>query len=358
MSSAQPLPHSQDPRLLLAQEWLSTVSTYRPASIAPASADASFRRYFRIQSESAGHTAILMDAPPDREPIGPFLRVGQILRDAGLRAPKVYAQDERLGFLLLEDFGQKTFLQELQASDLEMRNIAQARDLYARAWQHLVAAQAYSLKAPEVIQLLPPYDTDRLNQELALFPDWYLGQHLKILLSNKEQQALQRVFEFLVSSVLSQSQAFVHRDYHSRNLMVLEHEQALGILDFQDAVIGPVTYDLVSLLRDAYVEWPEAVQIDWAIRYWQEARAAGLSLPDDFGVFYKDFELMGLQRHLKVLGIFARLSIRDAKHGYLHDIPRVLAYAQKVAERYAELAPLAALLQKASGTVVETRYGF
>jgi aminoglycoside/choline kinase family phosphotransferase len=299
-----------------------------------------------------------MDAPPDKEPLGPFLQVGQILRNAGLRAPQVYAQDTNMGFLLLEDFGQQTFLQSLPEEARQDPHGIAARPLYARAWKALIQAQCYGQTAPARLQGLPAYNRERLVQEMSLFPKWYLRQHLGMTLSETDEGQLHGVFDRLVERALAQTPVVVHRDFHSRNLMVLSDGEDLGILDFQDAVIGPVTYDLVSLLRDAYIAWPEPVQIDWAARYWQEARTRAIGLPEDFGSFYRDFEFMGLQRHLKVLGIFSRLSIRDGKHGYLQDIPRVLGYAKMVAERYDELGPLARLLQRASGTVPQTHYTF
>lgn len=302
-----------------------------------------------------------MDAPPDKEPLTAFLAVGAVLRNAGLRAPEIFAQNEALGFLLLEDFGNTTLLHRLTDKganlSLDAEGLA-ARPLYAQAWRCLIRVQAHGLDHPEALTNLPAYDHDRLLQELTLFPEWYLARHLGVALTPQETKDLAEVFQRLIDRAIGQLQVFVHRDFHSRNLMVLDRSQDLGILDFQDAVLGPVTYDLVSLLRDAYVQWPEAVQIDWAARYWQEARAHGVGLPDDFGRFYADFEWMGLQRHLKVLGIFARLSLRDEKHGYLNDIPTVLAYARKAAARYDELAPLARLLQRASGQTPQTQYTF
>lgn len=348
-----------DPRLTLASRWLEGLSGYRTETLVPASADASFRRYFRLQRAApAESTVILMDAPPDKEPVTAFLEVGTILRDAGLKAPEVYTQDPEMGFLLLEDFGTQTFLQKVLPADGAQCEAERAQPLYAQAWRALIRAQHHGLEVPEAVARLPQYDASRLQQEMALFPEWYLEKHLGMRLNEKESQDLQGIFTQLTHQATQQLQVIVHRDYHSRNLMVLEHGEDLGILDFQDAVLGPLTYDLVSLLRDAYIEWPEPVQIDWAARYWQEARAAGIAVPEDFGAFYADFELMGLQRHLKVLGIFARLSIRDGKHGYLNDIPRVLAYATKVAERYGALAPLARILQKAAGTRPEVRFSF
>jgi len=350
---------ANDPRLALARRWLAGLSGYRSDTLTPASADASFRRYFRLQrAASSKSTVILMDAPPDKEPLTAFLHVGTILRDAGLRAPEVYVQDPELGFLLLEDFGTQTFLQKVLPPGGAQSAADLAQPLYAQAWQALVRAQRYGQEAPQAVAGLPLYDASRLHQEMALFPEWYLEKHLGLKLNEKESQDLEGIFTQLVHQATQQHQVIVHRDYHSRNLMVLQDSADLGILDFQDAVLGPLTYDLVSLLRDAYIDWPESVQIDWAARYWQEARSKGIAVPEDFGAFYADFELMGLQRHLKVLGIFARLSIRDGKHGYLNDIPRVFAYATKVAERYGALAPLARILQRAAGTHPEVRFSF
>jgi aminoglycoside/choline kinase family phosphotransferase len=260
--------------------------------------------------------------------------------------------------LLLEDFGQTTLLQALRASEF---NTDAAAPFYQSAHQALIKLQAWSLEAGHAeLVAVPGYDAEKLVTEMQLFPAWYLQEQLKLTLSDAEKTMLERMQTLLVDRALAQPQVLVHRDFHSRNLMVNGNEpsQAPGILDFQDAVVGPISYDLVSLLRDAYVKWPEATQMDWAIRYWQDGRAAGLPLPEDFAEFYKDFEYMGLQRHLKVLGIFARLSIRDGKHGYLQDIPKVLKDAQQVASRYIELAPLAALLNRAEGTVTQTVYSF
>jgi aminoglycoside/choline kinase family phosphotransferase len=349
---------NSDPRLQAAVSWLQSLPLAQPESLAPASADASFRRYFRLVYGEGETTAILMDSPPDREPLGTFLRVQALLLQAGLRAPKTLAEKQVDGFLLLEDFGQTTLLQALEqvGYDAEM-----AKPFYLAAQQALVQLQKWSLGyGREAVGRLPAYDTQRLLDEMQLFPTWYLEKHLQLSFSDAERAMLARTEALLVERALAQPAVLVHRDYHSRNLMVDPHQpsQAPGVLDFQDAVLGPMSYDLVSLLRDAYVHWPEETQIDWAIRYWQGARAAGLPIADDFAYFYRDFEYMGLQRHLKVLGIFARLSIRDGKHGYLKDIPRVLKDAQHVAGRYIELAPLAALLQRAEGTVHQTVYSF
>lgn len=368
MSNAAVSPHEPSPadvRLTLVRQWLATIPGCDPSSLTPASADASFRRYFRVAMTApqadGPSTAIVMDAPPDKEPLTAFLQIGEVLRSAGLRAPEIFAQSASLGFLLLEDFGNTTLLQRLADTSANPSHDAEglaARPLYAQAWRCLIRAQDHGLRHPDGLKDIPAYDHGRLMQELRLFPEWYLARHVGVTLTPQETKDLEAVFERLIDRAIGQLQVFVHRDFHSRNLMVLDHLQDLGVLDFQDALVGPVTYDLVSLLRDAYLQWPEAVQIDWAARYWQEARAYGVGLADDFGTFYADFEWMGLQRHLKVLGIFARLSLRDGKHGYLNDIPRVLSYAQKTAARYDELAPLGRLLQRASGQTPQTQYTF
>jgi aminoglycoside/choline kinase family phosphotransferase len=356
---------TSDPRLESACAWLQSLPQALAQSLSPASADASFRRYFRLdylESRPEGaqelRSAILMDSPPDREPVEPFLKIQQLFLKAGLRVPKLLAEQANDGFLLLEDFGQTTLLQALKANEF---NPATAAPYYQSAYQALIQLQAWSLEAGQAeLAAVPVYDAKKLVTEMELFPSWHLKEQLKLTLTDAEKTMLERIQTLLVNRALEQPQVLVHRDYHSRNLMVNTNEpsEAPGILDFQDAVVGPISYDLVSLLRDAYVKWPEATQIDWAIRYWQDGRAAGLPLPEDFADFYKDFEYMGLQRHLKVLGIFARLSIRDGKHGYLQDIPKVLQDAQQVANRYIELAPLAALLNRAEGTVAQTVYSF
>jgi N-acetylmuramate 1-kinase len=335
----------KDARLLAAQAWLAGIQpaltaqgwAVDPASLAPASSDASFRRYFRLNAQQAGQRThlILMDAPPGLEDIQPFLSVGSVLQQAGLHVPPVVAQDTSLGFLLLGDLGTRTYLEELTTESPEA-----ATPLYQDAWRALIRLQQHSTSVP-----LPAYDAAKLLQEMRLFDEWYLGKHLQVTLTPAEMQDLQLIYQRILARCVSQTQVIVHRDYHSRNLMVTP-ENNPGVLDFQDAVIGPITYDLASLLRDAYIVWPEEVQLDWAIRYWQEARHAGLAVPPDFADFWADLEWMGLQRHLKVLGIFARLFYRDGKAGYLNDLPAVLAYADLVARRYVALAPLARLFYR------------
>ena len=329
-----------DTRLELLREWLAGLPAERglqPASLRPASNDASFRRYFRVDAAPAhGGTLVAMDAPPPMEDCGPFVHAAEVLRRSGVTVPRVLEADLARGFLLLDDFGSITYLSRLDA--------ASAPALYADATRALVAMQVAGDAGA-----FPRYDRELLLRELRLYPEWYVARHKAVALSDAERATLEDAFEAIVSCVLAQPTVTVHRDYHSRNLMVLPGERNPGILDFQDAVDGPITYDLVSLLRDAYVRWDEEQVLDWTIRYWERARAAGLPMPGAFGDFYRDFEWMGLQRHLKVLGIFARLHHRDGKDRYLADMPRVLGYVRDVVRRYGALGPLAALLDRIEG---------
>jgi aminoglycoside/choline kinase family phosphotransferase len=319
-------------RLPALQRWLQAQPAALgivPESLRAASADASFRRYFRVDAAgAAGGTAIVMDAPPEQEDCRPFLRVAGLLRGAGLNAPQVLAQDLGQGFLLLTDLGAQTYLAALQTADE-----ARADALLADATEALVRWQLAS-RAGE----LPPYDEALLRRELNLFPDWYVARHLQRELSAAQRGVLHALFRQIMDVCLAQPAVFVHRDYMPRNLMVAEPNP--GVLDFQDAVYGPVTYDLVSLLRDAFISWDEARQRDWALRYWERARRLRLPVGADFAGFWRDLEWMGLQRHLKVLGIFARIHYRDGKPQYLADAPRFIAYVRGTARRYEALAPL------------------
>jgi aminoglycoside/choline kinase family phosphotransferase len=305
-----------------------------PIGIAPASADASFRRYFRL-SLPDGSTRILMDAPPDKEDCRPFVEVAGLFAAAGIVVPRIEVADFEAGFLLLGDLGRVGYLDAFQAepglSDTLMRPVL---DVLVR-WQ--------AASRPGV---LPPYDAGLLRRELALFPEWYVGRHLGRQLTAEQAKTLEDIFARLVAAALAQPQVFVHRDFMPRNLMLVEDAPGItpGVLDFQDAVYGPISYDVVSLFRDAFISWEEEQEIDWVVRYWEKARAAGLPVPGDFGTFWEAYEWMGLQRHLKVLGIFCRLHYRDGKSRYLADLPRFLGYVRKVAGRYAALKPLARLL--------------
>jgi len=309
-------------------DWLSSLYPDQTFTIAPASADASFRRYFRA-TFADGSTKVVMDAPPQHEDCKPFLHIGTLFEEAGAHVPHVYAQDLAQGFLLLSDLGNTTFLQALDAKN--------ARQLYDHAIDALIKIQLAS-KPNE----LPPYDEALLRRELNLFPEWYIAKHLGVTLTTKQQAKLEEVFARIIKNNLSQPCVYVHRDFHSRNLMVSEPNP--GVLDFQDAVYGPITYDLASLFKDAYIRWEEAEIIDWLIRYWEKARKAGLPVREDFADFYWDYEMMGAQRHIKVLGIFARLYHRDGKDGYLKDMPLVMEYLHKACERYIDLKPLLNIL--------------
>lgn len=309
-------------------EWLHSQFPNESFSLAPASADASFRRYFRA-TFADGTTKVVMDAPPQHEDCRPFLHIAKLFEDAGTHVPHVYAQDLEQGFLLLSDLGNTTYLQALNAGT--------AMGLYGAATDALIKIQLASRDNE-----LPPYDEALLLREMRLFPEWYIGKHLNVTLNDAQNAKLETVFARIIANNLAQPRVYVHRDYHSRNLMVTEPNP--GIIDFQDAVYGPITYDLASLFKDAYIRWEEAQVIDWLIRYWEKARKAGLPVADDFSVFYRDYEWMAVQRHLKVLGIFARLYHRDGKEGYLKDLPLVMAYLRAACVRYIDLKPLLNLL--------------
>jgi aminoglycoside/choline kinase family phosphotransferase len=320
-------------RTLALQTWLSRLFPAEKWQLEPASADASFRRYFRISLTDRGESRIVMDAPPQQEDCRPFIQVAALLRQAGLNAPAVLAQDLEQGFLLLTDLGTTTYLAALQRDD------ASADILFRDATDALIDWQLASRPG-----VLPPYDAALLRRELDLFPDWYLARHLGLALSPEQRQVLERMFAVVMAGNLAQPAVYVHRDYMPRNLMLSEPNP--GVLDFQDAVYGPISYDVASLLRDAFISWEEERALDWIVRYWDKARRAGLPVGADFGDFYRDLEWMGLQRHLKVLGIFARINYRDGKPGYVEDTPRFVRYARAVAGRYNALAPLAHLFDE------------
>jgi len=317
-------------RMDLLREWLREQLGRDDFSLASASSDASFRRYFRVEREGS-QSLIVMDAPPGHEDCRPFVHVAALFGAAGVHVPKVLAQDLKQGFLLLSDLGTRTYLASLDESS--------ADSLYRDALEALVKIQAVSRHGE-----LPDYDRALLERELRLFPDWYIERQLSLPLQDAERGALESAFELILAENLAQPRVYVHRDYHSRNLMVSDPNP--GVLDFQDAVYGPITYDLVSLLRDAYIEWSEERVLDWCIRYWERARRAGLPVHPDFGEFYRSFDWMGAQRQLKVLGIFARLWKRDGKEGYVADQPLVMRYLKRTCRRYRELLPLARLLDR------------
>ncbi len=323
-----------DARLELLLNWLDPYAGkygIKKETIRVASADASFRRYFRIDAEKAP-TLILMDAPPEREPIGPYLKVQALMQSAGLNVPKIYEASVENGFILMSDLGTKTYLDILSEEN--------AASLFEGAIEELVFWQKASQDG-----VLPNYDEAVLRREINLFPEWYIDRHRHYTMTEKEKGNLERVFSKILENNLSQAKVFVHRDYMPRNLMASEGKLP-GVIDFQDALYGPVSYDIASLFRDAFISWPEDFVIDQTIRYWEKARAAGIPVPVDFGTFWRDVEWMGLQRHLKVLGIFARINYRDGKPKYLADTPRFVEYVRRTANRYDELKSLNYLLDR------------
>jgi len=304
------------------------------ASLIPASSDASFRRYFRWQA--VDRSLILMDAPPPQENCRPFVEVAGLLAEAGIHVPEVLAQDLQRGFLLLGDLGRQTYLDVIDADNADA--------LFADAIRAMLAFQALPTTA------LPHYDEALLRRELQLFPEWYVQRHLGHSFSPAQRQLWERSCQLLVDSALAQPTVLVHRDYMPRNLMISEPNP--GVLDFQDAVIGPVTYDITSLFKDAFLSWPEERVQGWLQGYWEAARAAGIPVQDSFAEFQRASDLMGLQRHLKVIGIFARICHRDGKPRYLADVPRFFAYIDTVLARRPELAELRELLQGLPGEQV------
>jgi N-acetylmuramate 1-kinase len=314
------------------RQWLGLTVTGAKFSLTPASSDASFRRYFRLQFEDNSRPSlIVMDAPPEHENCAAFVHVAKLMRDAGLNVPQIQAQDFDHGFLLLSDLGTRVYIDELNAGNADA--------LFRDALGTLIKWQLATRPA-----MLPPYDEALLRRELNLFPDWYIARHLKLELDAAQRQSLETMFQMILKSNLAQPTVYVHRDFMPRNLMLTEPNP--GVLDFQDAVIGPITYDVVSLFRDAFISWDEERVLDWSIRYWEQAKRAQLPVAADFGDFYRDFEWMGLQRHLKVMGIFARICHRDGKPRYIADAPRFIAYVRAVCTRYGALKPLARLFDQ------------
>ena len=315
--------------------WLNNSLKNQEYTINPASSDASFRRYFRIISNNQSY--ILMDAPPDKENSKPFVDIANILFKAGLNVPKIHQADLKEGFLLLSDLGNNTYLEKLNHENASM--------LYKDAYLALIKIQ----KNADTLSL-KHFDDSLLMQELRLFPDWYLKFHKSYEMNDSENTILHSTFDLLIRNIRSHTEVFVHRDFHSRNLMFCdgEHEKNPGILDFQDAVKGSIVYDVVSLFKDAYITWEEEQVIDWLIRYWELAKKSGFKVQKDFAEFYRDFEWMGVQRHLKVLGIFSRLNYRDHKTNYLNDLPAVENYLRRACERYRELHPLLKMINKLS----------
>ena len=334
------------------QTWLDgliAVHALDPASVRTASADASFRRYFRVDSPAGSR--IIMDAPPEKENCEPFVRIAGLMHDAGLLVPRILAWDAQQGFMLLDDLGQHTLMEVIDPQ------AAPPLALYQRALDALLPWQQASRPG-----VLPAYDTALLRRELELFPEWYLGRHRGLSLSEAQRQTLDTCFERIIAHNLRGPSVYVHRDFMPRNLMMpaQQDEPRLGVLDFQDAVYGPVTYDIASLMRDAFLSWDEDFVLDVTVRYWERARTSGLldaeGWSQDFGEFWRAVEWMGLQRHLKVAGIFARLTLRDGKSKYLADAPRFIGYIRSTASRYRELTPLLRLVDEVEGIAPDTTF--
>ena len=349
--------HWADPaRQAAFNAWLAPLAAslqLRRESLRPASADASFRRYLRLDAVD-GTSCIVMDAPPDKEDCRPFVQVQALLQAAGLRVPQILAWDETHGFMLLSDLGAQTAIERLDPA-----NPAAAHAWYLQAVDLLIDWQRASRPG-----VLPAYDEPLLRRELQLFPDWYIARHRQATLTDAQQTTLARAFDAIVAQNLAAPSVYVHRDFMMRNLMVGADER-LGVLDFQDAVYGPVTYDIASLMRDAFISWEEDFVIDITVRYWEKARRAGIlgaasgsGWGADFGDFYRAVDFMALQRHLKVAGIFARLTLRDGKPKYLADAPRFIAYIRQTAGRYRELSPLLRLVDELEGTQAAMGYAF
>ena len=351
---AAPLWHDADRQAAFAR-WMAGIADeqgLRPASVRIASADASFRRYLRVDTQGGG-SRIVMDAPPAHENCQPFVHVAALMHGAGLNAPEVLAWDQPHGFMLLSDLGSRTMIEAVQPD-----NPAASRPLYEAALDALLPWQQASRPGE-----LPPYDEALLRRELALFPDWYLEKHRGVPVQGKLRDTLDKTFDLIVARNLAAPSVYVHRDFMPRNLMLPTQQGGpLGVLDFQDAVYGPLTYDIASLMRDAFLSWDEEFVLDITVRYWERARKAGLmdfeDWHSDFGSFWRAVEWMGLQRHLKVAGIFARLTLRDGKPKYLADTPRFIGYIRHTAGRYRELTPLLRLIDEVEGTQAAAGWAF
>lgn len=345
--------HAQDTaRLDALNQWLAPLAQSHGLdlnSLQPASADASFRRYFRLQSGNT--TVIVMDAPPPNEDCRPFVHVTGLLKDVGLNVPTILAEDVEQGFLLLSDLGPHTYYQAIQ-SGLDDTTL---QLIYRDALAALVKMQSASTAG------LPAYNRERLLEELSIFPEWFAGKHCQATLTDKENAFLEKTFNVLVEDNIKQGTVLVHRDFHSPNLMLCTHERHgsnPGIIDYQDALAGPITYDIASLVMDARTTWEEPQQLDWAIRYWEMARKAQLPIAPDFADFHRAYEWMSLQRNLRIMGVFARLSHRDGKHHYLDHLPRVSNYVRQVASRYGVFIPLLRLLDRLENRQVTEGYTF
>jgi aminoglycoside/choline kinase family phosphotransferase len=374
---ANPILWADPQRAAVFEGWLAGIAAAHhllPGTVRLASADASFRRYFRVDTAEAAGTRIVMDAPPDKENSEPFVHIARLMAEAGVTAPRVLEWDRPNGFLLLDDLGHQTMLDVIDPAKPDA-----SRPLYDQAIDALIRWQLASRPG-----VLPPYDRALLERELALFPEWYIGRHRGIAVEGQIKERLDRSFKLIVESNLASPSVYVHRDFMPRNLMVnvaptlgtgvssLPPEGALaalgrpgggsaadlGVLDFQDAVYGPITYDIASLMRDAFLSWEEEFVLDVTIRYWEAARKAKLPVDADFGAFYRSVEWMGLQRHLKVAGIFARLTLRDGKPRYLADTPRFIAYIRSTASRYMELTPLLRVIDEIEGSSAITGFAY
>lgn len=334
-------------------QWLSVTAPahqLKPETLRIASADASFRRYLRIEATD-GEPRIIMDAPPDKEDCKPFVKIASLLHDAGLLAPQVLSWDEPLGFMLLSDLGAQTMMQGIDAQEPHAN--------YGRYMQATDALIQWQLASKPGV--LPAYDEALLRRELSLFPDWYIAKHRQFALNGKQQQTMQNAFDLIVRRNLAAPSVYVHRDFMPRNLMLSEPNR-LGVLDFQDAVYGPISYDIASLMRDAFLSWDEEFVLDVTVRYWEKARKVGLmdfeDWSSDFGAFYRAVEWMGLQRHLKVAGIFARLTLRDGKEKYLADAPRFIHYIRSTCNRYRELGPFLKVIDEIEGMQEQSGWAF
>ena len=359
-----PLPTSPDvtwldpARQAAFELWLSSLAPAQgllPDTLRIASADASFRRYLRVSTVD-GSRRIVMDAPPDKENSEPFVRIAALMAAAGLHVPQVLAWEEAQGFMLLSDLGDATMMSAIDTERPQANH-----GLYMQAVDTLVQWQLASRPG-----VLPPYDAALLNRELSLFPDWYLAQHRGVQLQGVQREVFDKAFALIVQRNLAAPKVYVHRDFMPRNLMMPHgsgpQSQQLGVLDFQDAVHGPISYDIASLMRDAFLTWDEDFVLDITIRYWEKARKAGLmdfeDWHSDFGAFYRAVEWMGLQRHLKVAGIFARLTLRDGKPKYLADAPRFIHYIRSTCDRYRELGPLLKLIDEIEGTTPQVGFAY
>jgi hypothetical protein len=353
-SQADSVTWTDPARQVVFDRWLSGLTTAQgllPASLRVASADASFRRYLRVNSVDGG-SRIVMDAPPDKENSEPFVRIAALMQDTGLQAPKVLNWDQAHGFMLLSDLGDATMMSAIDPEHPQTNH-----GLYMQAVDTLVQWQLASRPG-----VLPPYDAALLHRELSLFPDWYLAQHRGVQLEGAQREVFDKAFALIVQRNLAAPSVYVHRDFMPRNLMMPFQNEQLGVLDFQDAVYGPISYDIASLMRDAFLTWDEDFVLDITIRYWEKARKAGLmdfeDWHSDFGAFYRAVEWMGLQRHLKVAGIFARLTLRDGKPRYLADAPRFLHYIRTTCDRYRELGPLLKLIDEIEGTTPQVGFAY